>query len=390
MTIKLMRINQVRSSQYGIEQFPIPEPDLLEALDTFIAEMRTDEPYVLGFPANLDFSFSRFAGLLDIFVNNVGDPDSHEKSNVNAKAMERSVVDFIAELANADPQQVYGYVAGGGSEANLFGLDRGCALLPEARIYCSAAAHYSIHKSARLMRKEMVVVACDDQGRIDADALARECRADPGRGAVVVATIGTTMTGAIDDVDAIIGAGAAAGRVYVHVDAALSGLIVPFTAEQESWGFARREVGSVAISMHKGLGMPVPCALALCRAELIDSTVGAEYVGATDSTLSCSRSGLASALLWYALAAKGKAGLERTAHRALDMAEYATRKLADAGLRPTLHPASIVVVFDRPAEWICRKYHLATEGSLAHIVTVPHVSEQIIDELHRDAQLSLR
>ncbi|MEU7630960.1 histidine decarboxylase [Nocardia sp. NPDC049220] len=382
-------MNQTRSDQYRIGQSPRPERDLLEPLDAFIAEMRAEEPYVLGFPGNLDFSFSRFAGLLDIFVNNVGDPGSDEKSNVSAKVMERSVVEFMAELANADPRQIYGYVAAGGSEANQFGLDRGCTLLPEARIYCSAAAHYSIHKSARLMRKELVVVACDDQGRIDADALARECRDHTGRGAVVVATIGTTMTGAIDDVDAIIGATAAADQVYVHADAALGGLIVPFTAERESWGFARPEVGSVAVSMHKGLGMPVPCALALCRSELVDSRVGGEYVGATDSTLSCSRSGLASALLWYALAAKGIAGLERNARRALDTAEYATKKLADAGLRPTRHPASIVVVFDRPAEWICSKYHLATEETRAHIVTVPHVTEQIIDELHHDVRRNL-
>ncbi|RMI27969.1 histidine decarboxylase [Nocardia stercoris] len=376
--------------QYRIHPAPQPVGDPLGRIDDFIAEMRAERPYVLGFPGNLDFSFSNLAGLLDILVNNVGDPDSGEKSDISAKPMERAVVDFMAELANADPRDVYGYVASGGSEADQFGLDRGCTLLPEARIYCSAGAHYCIRKSARLMRKELVVVGCDDRGRIDTDALARECRDHPGRGAVVVATVGTTMTGAIDDVDAITAAAAPAGRVYVHVDAALGGLIVPFTPERESWGFARPEVGSVAISMHKGLGMPVPCALAMCRAELVDSRVEGEYVGATDSTLACSRSGLASTLLWYALATKGRTGLANNARRALDMAEYTAKKLADAGMHPILHPSSIIVVFDRPAEWICRKYHLATEGTRAHIVTVPHVTAQVIDELHRDVLRSLR
>lgn len=386
-----MDVKSVPSDRYRIDRLSEPQQDLLGTLDDFIAEVRAEGPYVLGFPGNLDFSYSRLSGLLDIFVNNVGDPGSSEKSSVSAKAkaMERAVVDFVAELANADPRGIYGYVAGGGSEANQFGLDRGCTLLPEARVYCSTAAHYSIRKSARLMRKELVVVPCDDQGRIDPDALARECRRDAGRGAVVVATIGTTMTGVIDDVDAIIGAGAATGRVYVHADAALGGLIVPFTIERQSWGFARHEVGSVAVSMHKGLGMPVPCALAMCRSELVDPRVQGEYVGATDSTLGCSRSGLATTLLWYALANKGMTGLAHNARRALDMAEYTAEKLADAGLRPELHPSSIIVVFDRPAEWICRKYHLATEGARAHIVTVPHVSERVIDELHGDVLRSL-
>ncbi|MFE7799565.1 pyridoxal-dependent decarboxylase [Nocardia sp. NPDC057440] len=203
---------------------------------------------------------------------------------------------------------------------------------------------------------------------------------------MVVATSGTTMTGAIDDVDAIVAAASAAGPVYVHADAALSGLIVPFTADSASWGFAHRAVGSIAVSMHKGLGMPVPCALAMCRSELVVAEVEGEYVGTTDATLGCSRSGLASVLIWFALASKGLKGLARDARAALDMAQQTTERLAAAGLHPELHPSSIVVVFDRPAEWICGKYHLATVGDRAHIVTVSHVSDHIVEELCRDVE----
>ncbi|MBF6414022.1 aminotransferase class I/II-fold pyridoxal phosphate-dependent enzyme [Nocardia cyriacigeorgica] len=363
---------------------PPPPHTLLAQVDAFIADMRLEEPYVLGFPGNLDFEFSQLAGLLDIFVNNVGDPAGRDKSGVGAKAMERAAVDFLAELANGDPAQTYGYIAAGGSEANLFGLDRGATLLPDAAIYCGRSAHYSIRKNARLMRKQLVVVDSDSQGRMDPAALERACRRRRGAGAVVVATIGTTMTGAIDDVDALAAAASAAGAVYLHADAALSGLIVPFTDRGPGWGFARREVGSVSISMHKALGMPVACAAALCRSELVDSRVHGEYIGAPDSTLACSRSGLAAVLTWYALAAKGRNGLAEAAWRSLRNAEYAAGQLAAAGLRPQLHPGSIVVVFDRPAEWVCRKYHLATEGDRAHIVTVPHVTREIIDEMCGD------
>ncbi|WP_297613550.1 hypothetical protein [Nocardia sp.] len=76
--------------------------------------------------------------------------------------------------------------------------------------------------------------------------------------------------------------------------------------------------------------------------------------------------------------------MEHTAHRALELARYATRRFDRAGLWAMLNPSSIIVVFERPAEWICRKYHLATEGVLAHIVTLPHVTEQVIDELCDD------
>ncbi|NUS44283.1 MAG: histidine decarboxylase, partial [Mycobacteriaceae bacterium] len=229
-----------------------------------------------------------------------------------------------------------------------------------------------------------------EQGRMDADALAAACARDAGHGAVLAATIGATMTGAIDDVEALVAAARRSGPVYVHADAALGGLIVPFTDAGSAWGFARPEVGSVAVSMHKALGMPTPCALALCRAELVHARVEGEYIGATDATLGCSRSGLAVALVWHALATAGREGLAANARRALEMAEHTGKRLADAGLNPVLAPDSVVVVFDRPADWVCRKYHLATEGDRAHVVTVGHVSEQVIDELCRDAQAGPR
>ncbi|MEU1983026.1 aminotransferase class I/II-fold pyridoxal phosphate-dependent enzyme [Nocardia sp. NPDC019395] len=381
-------MNPSDTERYRIGSDPSPVSEAAAPLDEFIAEMRAETPRIAGFPANLDFGFSRFAGLLDIFATNVGDPDSEDKAGVGVKAMEQAVVEFIARLANGDPDHTYGYVTGGGSEANQFGLDRGCELLPEARIYCSRATHYSVAKSARLMRKELVVVDCDAQGRIDTDALAGACAADTGRGAVVVANIGTTMTGAVDDIDAIIAAASTAGRVYVHLDGALSGLILPFTPMRESWGFIRPEVGSVTVCMHKALGMPLPSALALCRSELVTSQVAGEYIGAADATLAGCRSGLAVALIWHALARRGTTGLASIAQNSLAMAEHAERRLAEAGMRPTRNPSSIMVNFDRPAEWICRKYHLATVGERARIVTVSHIRDEVIDELCRDLTAS--
>ncbi|MFE7799564.1 hypothetical protein [Nocardia sp. NPDC057440] len=160
-------MNISNSDQHRIGRSPRPEEELLSQLDAFITGMRGEEPYVLGFPGNLEFSFSRLGGLLDVLINNVGDPGSADKSDINAKAMERAVVDFMARLANGSPDRTYGYVTSGGSEANQFGLDRGCTLLPDARVYCSQAAHYSIRKNARLMRKELVVIGCDAQDRMD-------------------------------------------------------------------------------------------------------------------------------------------------------------------------------------------------------------------------------
>lgn len=351
-------------------------------LRELISVLKAEEPYVLGFPGNLRFGFSDLGGILDVLFNNVGDPGSREKSAVSTKPYEYQVVRFLARLAGGDPDAVYGFVSDGGSRSNLWALDLGYGRLPGAPIYCGEHAHFSVRESARLMRAELRVVPALPNGAMDTRVLAELCAERPGRGAVVVATIGTTMTGAMDDVAAIRAAAAPAGGLHVHADAALGGPIAMFAAEGRSWGFPLAD--SIAISGHKFFGMPVPCGIALAKRELVPGRRAGEYVGATNATLSSSRSGLAAALLWVSLRESGRDGLKANVLRSLEVAEYAEKRLAAIGLNAWRNPGSITVVFDRPDGRLCAKWHLATEGDLAHIVTVPHVTTEIIDELCRD------
>jgi histidine decarboxylase len=142
------------------------------------------------------------------------------------------------------------------------------------------------------------------------------------------------------------------------------------------------------ISGHKLIGMPVACGVVLARSAHVAAARGGEYTGATDSTLACSRSGLAALLLWRALRQSGREGLDAQVRGALGVAAYAEQRLAQSGCHPWRHPASITVVFDRPSAEICAKWHLCTEGMRAHIVTVPHVTRSAVDELCRDIRES--
>lgn len=349
---------------------------------TFASALRYEESRILGFPGNLKFSYGDLSNLLDVLTNNVGDPDSRDKSAISTKPYEYHVVRYFARLANGDPDAVYGYVSDGGSKNNLWGLDLGCSRIPNAPIYCSEEAHFSVAESARLMRSELRVVPSLPDGRMDTQALHKMCGREPGRGAVVVATIGTTMTGAIDDIGAIREAAGIAGDLHVHSDAALGGLLAAFAPERPIWGFPAAD--SIAISGHKFIGMPFPCGIALAGKHLVPSHRPAEYIGATNSTLSSSRNGMAAALLWVALNELGSAGLEANALQSLDVAAYAEKRLADLGMNAWRNPASITVVFDRPNAYLCSKWHLATEGDRAHIVTVPHITTEIIDDFCRD------
>ncbi|WP_218279902.1 pyridoxal-dependent decarboxylase [Verrucomicrobium spinosum] len=77
---------------------------------------------------------------------------------------------------------------------------------------------------------------------------------------IIFANIGTTMKGAVDNLHKIraILDELAITNAYLHADAALSGMILPFVADPQPWDFAGG-ADSISISGHKFLGSPLPC-----------------------------------------------------------------------------------------------------------------------------------
>lgn len=347
--------------------------------------MRGEERRVLGFPGNLDFTLEDLAPLLGVLFNNVGDPYSPDASNIGAKAYELAVLEYFASIAGALPSDLYGYVASSSSEALLHGLATARRHMPTAPVYASDQAHYSIGRACELLRMEVVTVLSLPDGSMDPQDLRLQVlqRRRTADGVIVVATCGTTMRGAVDDVVALRAAAGAAGPVYVHVDAAGGGLIAAHTSPQPHWSFAHG-ADSLNISGHKILGLPVPAGISLTRRELLPEISGGEYIAATDRTLACSRSGLASLLLWARLRSLGRSGMAALVARCQDVAAYAFARLEEAGAAPGRAPGSLTVTFTRPPKWVADKWHLACAGQLAHLVTVGHVTHAAVDELVAD------
>ena len=56
----------------------------------------------------------------------------------------------------------------------------------------------------------------------------------------------------------------AVSNSYIHADAALSGMILPFVDDPQPYGFDSG-FDSVSVSGHKMIGAPLPCGVALTR-----------------------------------------------------------------------------------------------------------------------------
>ncbi|WP_431981725.1 histidine decarboxylase [Streptomyces qinglanensis] len=359
-----------------------------ELLHRFAEEGARFREWMLGFPVNLAFDHSDMAALMSFHANNVGSSQDESQYLLNTKALERAVVSFFADLAGAASGDFFGYLSSGGTESNIFGAYLGRERHPDAVLYASAEAHYSIRKIARVLRMDYAEVDVLPDAAMDLEHLGARCREHAGRAAVVVATIGTTGQGAVDD---LVGVQEVLRRVgverwHLHADAAFGGPLAALGSPRRPWGFADG-ADSIAVSGHKMVGCPVPCGIVLARAAHVTGIRQSDVaVGADDDTISGSRDALAAALLWRELRRLGRSGLTARVRHCVRMAEYAADRLESCGRNPSYYPGSNTVLFDAPNQAVCDRWTLLHDGGRAHLNTMPHVTREHIDAFCRDLQ----
>ena len=157
----------------------------------------------------------------------------------SAATIERTVIQWLCRLAGF-PAEADGVFLGGGSIANFTAM--GAALIhrlgPDFRskgiaaaasgkrpvIICSGATHFSIQRAAVMLgigSDQVIAIKTDVNHRMPVEALAQELHAQDCPVAVV-ASAGTTTTGAIDPLNEIADL-CAQHKVWMHVDAAYGG-----------------------------------------------------------------------------------------------------------------------------------------------------------------------
>ena len=360
--------------------------DTQARLDKLLSQIRSAGERQVGYPTNQRFDYSPLYPFLEYSLNNVGDPFHESNYWANTHEIEQDVIAHFARLTRIDPDEAWGYVTSGGTEGNMYGLYLARELFPNAMFYFSEDTHYSVLKNVRVLNARYIMIKRQENGEIDYRDLREMINVHRDLPAVIMANIGTTMRGAVDDIDHIrrILQDSAVTSSYIHADAALSGMILPFVAEPQPYGFDAG-VDSISVSGHKLLGAPLPCGVVLTRRSYVERVSRAvEYVGVHDTTLSGSRSGFAPLMLWYALARYGEDGIRGLVEGMLETAEYAVQRFNARGIEAWRHRNSVTVVFPKPAPEVFRKWQIAPEGREAHIITMPHVTRSMIDQLIDD------
>jgi histidine decarboxylase len=359
-----------------------------ERLDSLFARLEKEARTFVGYPVSAVFDYTPLYRFLRLPLNNVGDPFVPSNYHLNTHDMEREVLEIFRKLMQAPADDFWGYCTAGGTEGNLYGIYLGREHCPEGMVYYSEDTHYSVSKILRALHVRSIMIKSLPDGRIDPEDLRETIKIHRDVPPIIFANIGTTMKGAVDDLVGIRGIlqDLAIPRHYIHADAALAGMILPFVDDPQPFNFAAG-VDSIAISGHKMIGAPFPCGIALAKRKLVERIARSiEYVGTMDTTIAGSRNALGPLFLWYAFRTVGLSGFRERVRECLDVAEHAVNRLSAAGRGAWRHKNSITVVFARPSDAVVRRWQLAPYQDFAHIITMPHVTRELVDRLTEDIE----
>src|SRR5437016_3547475 len=158
---------------------------------------------------------ARLAYALAMWVN----PNNHALDGGRASsAMEKEAVAQIAEMFGW--KEHLGHLCSGGTMANLEALWVCGQLAPGKTVLASSQSHYTHRRVCGALQMPYEEVPCDDQARMDIQALER--RMKQGDVAAVVATVGATATGALDSLPQIVEL-CNRRSIRLHVDSAYGG-----------------------------------------------------------------------------------------------------------------------------------------------------------------------
>lgn len=261
-------------------------PSTPEPLEAVYADV-TDKlyPYALGNSHPRFWAWYMGAGCLTgaladflaaIDGSNLGGGD------VGASLVDRQVTDWLRQMMGF-PEGASGTLVNGGSMANIIGLmvarnamagvdlhnNSVADMARPLRFYASDQVHNCHLKAMNLLGlggKALRRIATDDAFRMEIDALRDAIAEDRAQGvtpACVIATAGTTNTGAIDPLRAIADLCRDEG-IWLHVDGCI-GALFSIAPESRHLVAGIERADSLALDLHKGLQAPFDVGCALVR-----------------------------------------------------------------------------------------------------------------------------
>lgn len=295
--------------------------------------------------------------------------------------IELTVIDWFRQWLGM-PNETSGLLTSGGSTATLMAVvaarharvGQDASVLPRLTLYTSSQAHSAVARAAWIVgvaRENVRILPADDACRLRPETVRNAVAADRAAGRVpflVVASAGTTNTGAVDDIAGL--ATLCEGEsLWLHVDAAY-GAFAALTGPGRDLLRGIERADTVVLDPHKWLFVPFECGCLLARRPatlkdafhilpeyLTDVAPGEAEVNFADYGEQLTR--YARALkVWLSVRTFGLAPIRASVERGIAMAEYAESLVRREPLLEVLAPAQLGILcfrahprgVDSPAE----------------------------------------
>jgi aromatic-L-amino-acid/L-tryptophan decarboxylase len=317
-----------------------------------------------------------------------------------ASKIEHETIRWIGERVGGSGD-FNGTFTSGGNEANFTGLalalaakfpsfidDGAVSTGGQPVLYASDEAHHSIDKSAGLLgigRKALRRIAVNEQIQLDPASLRQAITHDHRRGNqpfCVVATAGTTNSGAVDDL-IVISEICRQENLWLHVDGAYGGAAI-FSDQHRHLVRGIELADSITMDPHKWLAVPLAAGVILTRhPEMLERVfaVAAPYMpkateakGIDNSRISTQWTRRMNSLkLWLTLEVHGRKAYEEHIDRQMKLAEGFANWLGSSAHFELAAPQMLPIIAFRLK---------ANNGMSDEQLSSKHV--QIVDEVTRD------
>lgn len=264
--------NKLQSLQ--IDENPKPLEMLLDILESEVdvTGINTASGRHLGFIPGGGLWASSVADMLADITNRYA---GIAYSNPGAVKIENQLIEWLITVVGY-PEKAFGNLTSGGSIANLIAIKAArdhhhihSDNVKKSVIYFSEQVHHCVHKAFHITGLHEAVlrhVSMNDKFQLDAEELRKQIMKDKSDGLnpfLVIASAGTTDTGAVDPLDKIADI-CSEFNTWFHVDAAYGGFFILVDEMKEKLkGMERSD--SVVLDPHKTLFMPYGSGAVLLR-----------------------------------------------------------------------------------------------------------------------------
>jgi tyrosine decarboxylase/aspartate 1-decarboxylase len=258
--------------------------------------------------------------------------------------LEKEVIRKLAALLNG--KNSVGFIVSGGTEANLLALlaARNMANVSKPEVVIPESAHFSFDKICNLLRIKPVQAGLDSSYRADPSSVEQCLNKNT---IAVIGTAGTAELGVIDPIGKLSKLALDHG-VYLHVDAAFGGLIIPFIESAPEFDFRLEGVESITVDPHK-MGMAtIPAGGILFRDRTFLEHIKTETPYLTEDfqyTFVGTRSGASVAATWAVFESLGREGFRNTVKHCIKLTELLSSELESQGFKLVSKPTLNIVAF---------------------------------------------